>query len=238
MGGRLSDNSMESYHFAPATDAEVDAIIAKAIAKESLTQLEVDQYFTKLMEALMKLNNEFDWTMQFHVNSTRNVNTTMFAKIGADTGYDMMGVQPDIVANLQKLFTKMSESDDIPRTIFYSLNPNDWMQLATLMGCFQGRGKQRLQLGAGWWFNDTVGGALTQLEVEANESLLPNFVGMVTDSRSFLSYPRHEYFRRILCTFFGKLVDQGRAPKDEEYLGKIVQDISYNNAYDYFGFFK
>ena len=175
--------------------------------------------------------------MQFHVNSIRDLNRPMFDKLGADTGYDAVGTQPDIAGELQKLYTKMRSSNDIPKSIFYSLNDNDWMQLATMMGAFQEGGQQRLQLGAGWWFNDTAEGMDNQLRIFAQESLLPNFVGMLTDSRSFLSYPRHEYFRRVLCNFYGKLAEQGRVPNDEAALGQIVQDISYNNAYKFFGFF-
>lgn len=237
MGGRLSDHSLLTYHFAEATDAQLDAIVKKGVNNEELTPEEHDQYLTMLLENLMHLNTKFNWTMQFHVNSIRNLNHPMFEKLGADTGYDAVGTQPDIVANLQKLYTKAQDSHDIPKTIFYSLNPNDWMQLATLMGCFQEGGKQRLQLGAGWWFNDTAEGMNEQLRIFAQESLLPNFVGMLTDSRSFLSYPRHEYFRRVLCNFYGNLAEQGRVPDDEKSLGKIVQDISYNNAHEYFGFF-
>ncbi len=237
MGGRLSDHSLLTYHFAEATDAQLDAIVKKGVNNEELTPEEHDQYLTMLLENLMHLNTKFNWTMQFHVNSIRNLNHPMFEKLGADTGYDAVGTQPDIVANLQKLYTKAQDSHDIPKTIFYSLNPNDWMQLATLMGCFQEGGKQRLQLGAGWWFNDTAEGMNEQLRIFAQESLLPNFVGMLTDSRSFLSYPRHEYFRRVLCNFYGNLAEQGRVLDDEKSLGKIVQDISYNNAHEYFGFF-
>lgn len=145
--------------------------------------------------------------------------------------------QPDMIAEIQKLFTKMKDEESLPKIIFYSLNPNDWMQLITLMGCFQEGGKQRMQLGAAWWFNDTAEGMQTQLRDFAQQSLLSNFVGMLTDSRSFLSYPRHEYFRRVLCNFFGELVEQGRAPENKEYLGKIVQDIAYNNSLNYFNFF-
>lgn len=237
MGGRLSDHSLLTYHFAEATDAELDAIVNKAVANQELTPKEHDQYLTMLLENLMHLNTKYNWTMQFHVNSIRDLNHPMFDKLGPDTGYDAVGTQPDIVAHLQQLYTKMRDTNDIPKTIFYSLNPNDWMQLATLMGAFQEGGKQRLQLGAGWWFNDTAEGMNEQLRIFAQESLLPNFVGMLTDSRSFLSYPRHEYFRRVLCNFYGNLVEQGRVPDDEESLGKIIQDISYNNAYHYFGFF-
>ncbi|WP_085680387.1 glucuronate isomerase [Limosilactobacillus reuteri] len=237
MGGRLSDHSLLTYHYAEATDDELDAIMKKAEANEEVTGVEYDKWLTMFLEEMMKLNTKYNWTMQFHINSIRDLNHPMFKQLGQDTGYDAMGTQPDIVAHMQKLYTKMRDTNDIPKTIFYSLNPNDWMQLVTLMGCFLEGGKQRMQLGAAWWFNDTAEGMTTQLRDFAQQSLLPNFVGMLTDSRSFLSYPRHEYFRRVLCNFIGSLVEQGRAPEDEEYLGKIVQDIAYNNAYNYFGFF-
>lgn len=238
IGGRLSDHSLSTYHFKEATPAELDAIVAKGINNEPLTQSEIDQYLTMLLEALMHLNTEFNWTMQFHINSSRDLNRPMFEQIGPDTGYDAVGTQPDIVANIAKLYSKAQDSNDVPKTIFYSLNDNDWMQLATLMGCFQGDGGvERLQLGAGWWFNDTAEGMDRQLRIFAQQSLLPHFVGMLTDSRSFLSYPRHEYFRRVLCNFYGKLAEQGRVPNDLDKLGKIVEDISFNNAKNYFGFF-
>ena len=140
MGGRLSDHSLLTYHFKEATPAELDAIVAKGISNEPLTQSEIDQYLTMLLEALMHLNTEFNWTMQFHINSIRDLNHPMFEQLGPDTGYDAVGTQPDIVANIAKLYSKAQDSNDVPKTIFYSLNDNDWMQLATLMGCFQGDG--------------------------------------------------------------------------------------------------
>lgn len=238
MGGRLSDHSLLTYHFVEATDAELDAIVTKGKNNESLTDKEHDQYITMLLEGLMRLNKQFDWTMQFHINSIRDLNQPMYEQLGPDTGYDAVGTQPDIAGEMQKLYSKMQLTHDIPKSIFYSLNDNDWMQLATMMGTFQEGGKQRLQLGAGWWFNDTAEGMEKQLRIFAQQSLLPNFVGMLTDSRSFLSYPRHEYFRRVLCNFYGKLAEQGRVPDDEAILGRVVQDISYNNAYKFFGFFE
>lgn len=237
MGGRLSDHSLLTYHFVELPKDRLNEILQKGVENAPLSESEIDGYLTALLEALMHLNTEFNWTMQFHINSVRNINRPMFKKLGPDTGYDAIGTQPDIVAHIQKLYTKMQDRNDIPKSIFYSLNPNDWMELATMMGCFQGGGKQRLQLGAGWWFNDTAEGMTEQLRIFAQQSLLPNFVGMLTDSRSFLSYPRHEYFRRVLCNFYGKLAEKGRVQDDEAYLGDIVQRIAYKNAYDFFGFF-
>ncbi|KRM12150.1 glucuronate isomerase [Paucilactobacillus suebicus] len=239
LGGRLSDHGLNTFHFVKVSDNELAKIFNKGRANESLSAHEVDAYSTALIEALMRLNHKFNWTMQFHVNAVRNANKPMFKKLGVDTGFDSMGTQPDIAGNIVDLFTDMQNEDNIPRTILYSLNPNDWMQLATGMGDFYGGGvTQKLQLGCAWWFNDTREGMAEQLRIMAQQSLLANFVGMLTDSRSFLSYPRHEYFRRVLCDYIGSLVERGQAPDDEETLGKIVEDISYNNAYNYFAFFE
>ena len=239
LGGRLSDHGLNTFHFVKVSDAELATIFDKGRNNEVLDAHEIDAYSTALIEALMRLNHKFDWTMQFHVNAVRNANRPMFKKLGADTGFDSMGTQPDIAGQLVDLLTDMQDEDNIPRTILYSLNPNDWMQLATGMGDFYAGGvTQKLQLGCAWWFNDTREGMQEQLRVMAEQSLLANFVGMLTDSRSFLSYPRHEYFRRVLCDYIGGLVERSQVPNDEDYLGQIVEDISYNNAYNYFGFFK
>lgn len=176
--------------------------------------------------------------MQLHVNVNRSINGPALSKIGENTGFDSMGTQANISEELTKLFSKAAELETIPKTILYSLNQNDWLELVTMIGCFQGEGVQQLQLGAGWWFNDTKKGMENQLEIFASQSLLSNFVGMLTDSRSFLSYPRHEYFRRVLCNFVGQLIENGRIPDNEALVGKMIEDISYNNVHDYFGFFK
>lgn len=237
LGGRLSDHGLNTFHFVPATKAELNEIIQKGIQNETLTNQEVDAYATGLVEALMRLNKQHNWTMQYHMNAIRDANKPMLAKIGPNTGFDSMGTQPDIAQEIMKLFTAMQQEDGIPKTILYSLNPNDWMQLATGMGDFYEDGVQKMQLGCAWWFNDTRRGMREQLQIMGEQSLLANFVGMLTDSRSFLSYPRHEYFRRVLCDYIGELVQRGQVPDDEAYLGQIVEDISYNNAHDYFGFF-
>lgn len=237
IGGKLSDHSLEAFYFEKASNKELDIILNKALNNQSLSDSDINKYKSMLLVELIKLNSEFDWTMQLHVNSVRNINLNKFKQLGPDTGYDMVGTQPDMVKNLVELYSYVSLSFNIPKTIFYSLNENDWLQLVTMMGCFQEDIVQKIQLGSGWWFNDTASGMYKQLETFANQSLLPNFVGMLTDSRSFLSYPRHEYFRRVLCNFYGNLMDQGRIPKDLEKVGNIVKDISYNNAHNYFGFF-
>ncbi|CAM3037113.1 glucuronate isomerase [Lentilactobacillus buchneri] len=237
LGGRLSDHGLNFFHFVKASDDEMNDIIDKARNNKQLTKTEIDQYQTMLVEALMHLNKEFNWTMQFHMNVIRNANKPMLKSFGTDGGFDSMGTQPDLAQQFMKLLMDAQEEDQIPKMIIYSLNPNDWMELATGMGDFQQDGVQKLQLGAAWWFNDTFSGMKKQLTIMAEESLLPNFVGMLTDSRSFLSYPRHEYFRRVLCNVIGEWAERGQAPDDEDYLGKIVEDISYNNAHDQFHFF-
>lgn len=237
LGGRLSDHGLNFFHFVKASDDEMNEIIDKARNNKQLTKTEIDQYQTMLVEALMHLNKEFNWTMQFHMNVIRNANKPMLKSFGTDGGFDSMGTQPDLAQEFMKLLMDAQEEDQIPKMIIYSLNPNDWMELATGMGDFQQDGVQKLQLGAAWWFNDTFSGMKKQLTIMAEESLLPNFVGMLTDSRSFLSYPRHEYFRRVLCNVIGEWAERGQAPDDEDYLGKIVEDISYNNAHDQFHFF-
>lgn len=210
----------------------------KGVQNQPLTSKELDQYRTMLIETLMRLNKRFNWTMQFHMNAARNLSLPGFKATGADTGYDAMGTQPDIVAEFTKLFTVMDNTGEMPKVIFYSLNPNDWLEAATMMQSFGGQGNvQHLQLGAAWWFNDTAEGMTQQLRTYAEQSLLPHFVGMLTDSRSFLSYPRHEYFRRVLCNLYGQLIEQGRVPDDLATIGQVVQNISYYNARRYFGFF-
>ena len=160
----------------------------------------------------------------------------MFKALGPDTGYDAIGCA-DSAVGLAKLFDKLENADALPRCILYSLNPRDMEMLATVMGCFQkGPDRGKIQLGAAWWFLDQKDGMRKQIEALSTLGCLGNFVGMLTDSRSFLSYTRHEYFRRLLCQKLGEEVEKGEIPNDLEWLGQIVEDISYNNAATYFGF--
>ncbi|MCI1859591.1 MAG: glucuronate isomerase [Sporolactobacillus sp.] len=235
-GGRLSDHALDRYSFVEATDEELNVILQKARSGGILSPLEINQYRSAILLALMKLYHDKNWVMQFHIHAYRDLNDHQFRELGPDTGYDAM-TDERIADAIGELFRKAENRDIIPKTILYSLNPNDWLPLATVMGCFQKGTVQKLQLGCAWWFNDTRSGMRRQLELFAEESLLPNFVGMLTDSRSFLSYPRHEYFRRVLCELFGDLAARGQIPEDEAQIGKIVEDIAYNNAHDYFGFF-
>ncbi|MFX3616655.1 MAG: glucuronate isomerase [Sporolactobacillus sp.] len=236
-GSRLSDHALDRFTYVDATKKELDQIVAHALSNDKLSENEINQYRTALLKELMKIYHEKNWVMQYHIHAYRDLNEPMYQKLGPDTGYDAL-TDEKIADSIGQLFTSAEKEDCIPKTILYSLNPNDWLALTAIIGCFQKDTVQKLQLGCAWWFNDTRQGMRRQLETFAEESLLPNFVGMLTDSRSFLSYPRHEYFRRTLCELFGEWAERGQIPDDEEQLGKIVEDISYNNAYRYFEFFE
>lgn len=236
-GGRIADLGLNSYFYADATNDELEDIFKKGIANDGLTAQEINQFTTALVETMMKLAKTHDWVLQYHVNVARSQNKPMFDKIGPNTGFDSVGTQADLTEQIRRLFYNAQAHEILPKTIFYSLNPNDWMAIATLLGNFQEGRVQKMHLGAGWWFNDTRDGMESQMKLYANVGMFPNFLGMLTDSRSFLSYPRHEYFRRVLCDVIAQWVNDGQAPDDLEYLGKIVKRISYSNARDYFGFF-
>ena len=192
--------------------------------------------YADLLFECMKMDAKAGWTTQLHFNCIRNLNTRMFGTLGPDTGYDAIGCA-DSALGLARLFDRLEQADALPRCILYSLNPRDTEMLASVMGCFQKapeRGK--IQLGAAWWFLDQKDGMRKQLEALSALGSLGNFVGMLTDSRSFLSYTRHEYFRRLLCQKLGEEVEKGEIPNDLKWLGGIVEDISFNNANRYFGF--
>jgi glucuronate isomerase len=174
--------------------------------------------------------------MQFHMNAYRNTSTRMFHELGPDTGYDSMN-DSSVAGPLIRLLDALEREKALPRTILYSLNAKDNDVIGAIIGSFQGDGiPGKIQLGAAWWYNDTKTGMLDQMNTLANMGLLSRFVGMLTDSRSFLSYTRHEYFRRILCNMLSEWVEQGEAPNDMEWLGGIVQNICYKNAKAYFRF--
>ena len=238
VGGRLADHGLNTFRFVPSTDGQVAAIVARALSGEPISPAEADAYRSALSLFLMGEYERRDWTLQLHMNVIRNANTRGFHTLGADAGFDSVGDQPGLVTEVARLLDAAKVERALPRTILYSLDESQWMALATLMQSFQGGVRQRLQLGCAWWFSDSLAGMERQLTVFAQESLLANFTGMLTDSRSFLSYPRHEYFRRVLCRTLGQWVEDGRIPADEEWLGGIVEDICYRNARDYFGFFE
>jgi len=236
VGCRVSDHALDVVAFAEATKEEAAAVFAKARAGETISLEEERKYKTFTMLFLGRIYNRLGWTMQLHMNASRNNNSRMFAKLGPDTGYDSIG-DSNVGAALVPLFDAWEREGELPRTIVYSLNPTHLYVLGSAIGSFQGGGiPGKMQLGSAWWFNDTKDGMLEQLRALANLGVLGRFVGMLTDSRSFLSYTRHEYFRRILCNLLGEWAENGEAPLDMDLLGGLVQDISYRNAKEYFQF--
>ena len=191
---------------------------------------------TDIIKLCAREYSKLGWCMQIHYGALRNNNTLMYKTLGPDTGYDSIA-DTSSTAALSRLMDSLAIDDALPKTILYSLNPTDNYTLATLMGCFQEAPfRSKIQLGSGWWFNDQKDGMEQQLCALGNLGVLGAFVGMLTDSRSFVSYPRHEYFRRILCNLIGTWVEEGQYPNDEEALSNIVRGICYYNAKEYFKF--
>lgn len=231
----ISDHGLEKVVYEPVTQKEVEHIFAKRLAGKVLTEKEADQYKTMFLVRLGKEYAKKNWVMQLHFGVQRDLNQKVFHKIGADGGIDAIGEQSSGVA-LGKFMNALAEADCLPKTILYSLNPNDNAMIETVMGCFQDASAiGKIQHGPAWWFNDHKRGMIEQMTSLANLGLLGNFIGMLTDSRSFLSYTRHEYFRRVLCELIGSWVENGEYPPDEETLEKIVRGISFENAKRYLG---
>ena len=236
MGCCVSDHALEYVMYEPATDAQIEVIFAKAMAKETITRQEEMQFKTAFMTFVSGEYNKRNWVLQLHYGCKRDNNKPMFVKLGPDTGYDCINNYAPS-AQTADFLNNLIEKDSLPKTILYSLNPNDNQAIGTILGCFQNSDAvAKIQQGSAWWFNDHKTGMQEQMISLANLGNLSGFVGMLTDSRSFLSYTRHEYFRRILCNLFGNWVENGEFPEDYDILGEIVQNISYNNAVNYFGF--
>ena len=232
-GCRLSDHALE---YVPYEEGDAETVFNKKLAGEALSQKEVDVFKTFVLRMCAKKYAEYDWAMQVHIGALRNNNTRMFEKLGPDTGFDSIN-DLCIAEKLSMLLNSLEYENKLPKTILYTLNPKDNYTLGTMLGNFQGSGiRGKIQFGSGWWFNDQRDGMVEQMKSLANLGVLGNFVGMLTDSRSFVSYTRHEYFRRILCNLIGNWVDNGEYPYDEEMLGEIVRGISYENAVSYFKF--
>lgn len=236
MGCKVSDHALEYVMHVPATEEELEVIFAKRIQNEALTAEELLKFKTAFMLFVGKEYNKLGWVMQLHYGCKRDNNTLRYRELGPDTGFDCINNYAPS-AQLADFLNALNITDELPKTIIYSLNPNDNEAIGTILGCFQGTAAaSKIQHGSAWWFNDHKTGMINQMTSLANLGVLSNFVGMLTDSRSFLSYPRHEYFRRILCDLIGGWVDNGEYPYDLDVLGNIVQDISYNNAIKYFDF--
>ncbi|MDR0505213.1 MAG: glucuronate isomerase [Dysgonamonadaceae bacterium] len=234
-GCRLSDHGIEYFYADNYTETEINSIFHKAYDGKNLSQEEISKFKSAMMYEGAKMDWEKGWTQQFHYGALRNNNTHLFCKIGADAGCDSIGDR-DTAKALSKFLNRLNVENKLTKTILYNLNPRDNEMLATMAGNFQDASVAgKIQFGAAWWFLDQKTGIETQLNSLSALGLLSRFVGMLTDSRSFLSYPRHEYFRRILCNLIGNDVEQGLLPASElPFLGKLVEDISYNNAVRYF----
>ena len=234
-GCRASDHGLDYIMHRQASEEEVNAILAKALAGETVTKEEAEAYQTAVVLHCGREYARLGWAMQLHFGAVRNPNSRMFAKMGPDVGFDCIGVT-DSCAAAYRLMDAWEAEGKLPKTILYSLNPGDDQWIDTLLGAFQGTELPgKIQHGSAWWFNDNKVGMQNQMISLANLGILGNFVGMLTDSRSLLSYARHEYFRRILCNIIGTWVENGEYPADIAYLGKLVQDISFGNAKRYFG---
>ncbi|WP_302620219.1 glucuronate isomerase [uncultured Oscillibacter sp.] len=236
---RVSDHALDACFYVPANEADLNQIFSSAKAGKPITKREYMAYHTALLLTVAREYHRLGWVMQLHFGCLRDNSYKMFSVLGPDTGFDSINDAPN-AEGLVRLLSKLEQEDILPKTILYSLNPADNSLLNTLAGAFQTDGgiPGKIQQGAAWWFNDHKSGIQEQLVSFMNLGVISTFNGMLTDSRSFLSYTRHEYFRRILCDVFGKMVEDGEYPTDMDELGRIVENISYYNALCYFGFDK
>jgi len=236
-GCRLSDHGLEQLYFPEANSTlKINDLFKKVKQNTALTKEETDFYKYSVLLELGRLYHKNGWVQQFHLGGLRNTNTRMLAKLGPDTGFDSIGDFKQSVT-LSKFLNALDGTNQLAKTILYNLNPSDNEVMGTMIGNFNdGSAKGKIQFGSAWWFLDQKDGMEKQINALSNLGLLSCFIGMLTDSRSFLSYPRHEYFRRILCNLIGKDVENGELPADEKWLGKIVSDICYHNAKSYFSF--
>lgn len=235
-GCRLSDHGIEVFYAEDYAQAEINTIFLKIRGGKGLSQIEVVKFKSAMMYEMAILDHSRGWTQQFHFGALRNNNTRLLTKLGPDTGFDSIG-DWNVAKDLSKFLNRLDTEDKLAKTILYNLNPSDNEIVATMIGNFQdGSVPGKIQFGSGWWFLDQKDGMERQMNALSNLGLLSRFVGMLTDSRSFLSFPRHEYFRRILCNLLGNDIENGLVPNDMELVGQMVENISYNNAKEYFDF--
>ncbi|ACY83283.1 glucuronate isomerase [Edwardsiella piscicida] len=233
-GCKVSDHALDVVVYGEADDATLDGILARRLSGGTPSETEVAQFKTAVLLFLGREYQQRGWVQQYHIGALRNNNTPMFARLGADIGFDSINDAP-VAQPLSRLLDAQSRNGGLAKTILYCLNPRDNEVLGTMIGNFQGEGMPgKMQFGSGWWFNDQKDGMQRQMTQLAQLGLLSRFVGMLTDSRSFLSYTRHEYFRRILCQMIGRWVAQGEAPADIALLGSMVKNICFDNAKSYF----
>ncbi len=234
VGCRASDHGLEYVPCAPASEKEVDGIFCGRLCGTNVSHIQEDQYKTALLVFLGREYARRGWVMMLHYGALRNSNSIMMGRLGRDSGFDCIGL-PGNAYDITKFLNVLYSTGELPKTVLFSLYPGDDAMLGTVLGCFQGADAAgKIQQGPGWWFNDTKRGMIDQMTSLANLSVLGNFIGMLTDSRSFLSYTRHEYFRRILCNLIGKWAEDGEIYGDIEALGGFVNDICYGNAKRYF----
>lgn len=234
-GCKVSDHALDVVCYAEADDATLDGILARRRSGTAPNSQETAQFKTAVLVWLGSEYARRGWVQQYHIGALRNTNPRQYQLLGPDVGFDSINDQP-LAEPLARLLGAQNLNNALPKTILYCLNPRDNEVLATMAGNFQGEGQAgKMQFGSAWWFNDQLDGMQRQMTQLAQIGLLSRFVGMLTDSRSFLSYTRHEYFRRLLCQMIGRWVEQGEAPADEALLGEMVQNICFNNARDYFG---
>lgn len=236
MGCRISDHGMEHFYAEEFDHQEIEKIFLKIRSAKKANELEIRKFKSAMLIELAVMDHEKNWAQQFHVGALRNNNTRRFYELGPDTGYDSIG-DFDMARDMSRFFDKLDQQDQLAKTIVYNLNPVDNALIATMMGNFgDGATPGKMQFGSGWWFLDQKYGMTDQLNTLSSLGLLSRFVGMLTDSRSFMSYPRHEYFRRLLCDLIGTDVEKGEIPDDFSMLEQMVSNISHHNASNYFQF--
>lgn len=237
-GARLSDHGLETIYAEPYTDKEIQQIFIKARSNKTLSKEEILKFKSAMLYEFAVMDHSKGWVQQFHCGAMRNNNSRLFMELGPDKGFDSIG-DYEVGTAMSRFFDRLEQEKKLTKTIIYNLNPRDNALYATMLGNFQdGSVAGKMQWGSGWWFLDQKYGMIDHLNTLSMLGLLSRFVGMLTDSRSFMSFPRHEYFRRILCDLIGTDVEKGELPNDIKWLGKMVQDISYHNAKNYFGFSK
>ena len=236
-GCKLSDHGLDTFHAADYTEQEIESIFKKVLLGRTPDATERDKFYSALLHDLAVMDAETGWVQQFHVGPIRNNCSRMLRQAGPDTGFDSI-LDLEISAAGNRFLDRLDDEGKLAKTILYCLNPKDFVVMASMAGNFNdGSVPGKMQLGAGWWFLDQESGMRQQMDSLSQLGLLSRFVGMLTDSRSFISYTRHEYFRRILCDMVGADVDSGRLPRSEmQRIGEMIEDISYRNARDYFGF--
>ncbi|MEO6550885.1 MAG: glucuronate isomerase [Ferruginibacter sp.] len=235
MGCCVSDHGLEQLYSVEYNEAEIKNIFRKISASESISQPEIIKFRSAMLVKFAEWDHEKNWVQQYHLGALRNNNARMMNTLGADTGWDSIGDFSQ-AKQLSKFLDKLDTTNQLAKTILYNLNPADNELIATMTGNFNdGSVAGKVQFGSSWWFLDQKEGMTAQINVLSNMGLLSRFIGMLTDSRSFMSYPRHEYFRRILCNILGEEIENGELPNNTEWVGKVVQDICFNNAKNYFG---